>query len=132
MFLAVDRSMKTVFRKISEIACPMVLVATVFFSGCAAFPPLPPPVTQAEILQMAKDGMPATDIIARLRNSRRVYAYSASELAILHQQGVPDQVIDYIQSAYVEAVRRDEAQRAFMYGGYGWGPPFWGPRGGFW
>ena len=90
-------------------------------AGCASFEKLPPPPTVAEILQMAKAGQSADAIIQRMEESRAVYQLPASELARLREQGVPDKVIDYIQQAYIEAVRYAEwarARDAYFY------PPF--------
>jgi len=75
-------------------------------------PPLPPPPTIAEILQMAKEGTAADAIIGRMREARAVYVLPASELAKLRDQGLPDKVIDYMQQTYVDAARYQEWQRA--------------------
>jgi len=48
-------------------------------------------------------------------------------LAELHDLGVADQVLDYMQQTYIEAERREQS-RADWDTGYTWGP--WGP--GFW
>ncbi|HZR67775.1 MAG TPA: hypothetical protein VFB01_01845 [Burkholderiales bacterium] len=111
-------------------------------SGCVIFSTLvaacatvqgPPPPSPEEIVALAKSGAPAQDIIRRMQESGAVYPLSASQLARLREQGVPDEVIDYMNRTYLEAVRREEAMRqSFFYGPpyyspyhFGVGPPWW-------
>lgn len=120
----------------------MPLVLALFIGGCATFgQPLPPPPTTAEIVQMAKDGVPADDIIKRIHEAQAVYRLPASELAKLREQGVPDKVVDYMQQTYIADERWREHLRSrdfymwygwpYYYRGYwGYGSPFWGPP--FW
>lgn len=119
---------------------PFVLLAAAFVAGCAGFgPPLPPPPTTAEIVQMAKEGVPAEAIIKRIEASRGVYPLPASEFARLRGEGVPDPVIDFMQRTYLDATWFDGFQRArdryFFWGWpysrsapfpYGWPGPGWG------
>ena len=90
--------------------------------GCATLgPPLPPPPTIDEIVRLSAAGVPADDIIKRMRDAQAVYRLPASELAKLHSQGVPDRVIDYMQRTYIEAERYDEYLRTRdLYLWYGW------------
>ncbi len=103
------------------------IVAVLALSGCATLlKPLPPPPTAAEIVQMARDGRPADEIIVRMKESQAVYRLPASELAKLREQGVPDAVIDYMQRTYIEAERYDEYRRARdFYWWYAWPGPYW-------
>ena len=114
-------------------------LAAAFVAGCASLEPrLPPPPATAEIVQMAKDGMTADAIIARIEAARGVYPLRASEFARLRAEGVPDRVIDAMQRTYVDAVWFDGYMRArdayFMYGWpyppypYGGPFPYWGWR----
>ena len=81
-------------------------------AGCAAVgPPLPPPPTIDEVVKLSTEGVPAHDIIERMRDAQAVYRLPASELAKLHGQGVPDKVIDYMQRTYIAAERYDEYLR---------------------
>ena len=100
--------------------------ALLALAACATVPP-PAPIAPAEIVAMAKSGMPAADILQKLQASRTVYALPASELARLRDQGVPDAVIDYMQATQIEAARREEYRRGMWDSGGPWGP--WGPWG---
>ena len=101
---------------------PATLALAVLLGACASLgPPLPPAPTAAEIVQMAKDGVASDAIIKRIEASHAIYPLPASELAKLREQGVPDQVIDYMQRTYIDAVRLDEYLRgreAYLL--YGW------------
>ena len=113
----------------------IALFAAAFLAGCASLEPrLPPPPTTAEIVQMAKDGMTADAIIARIEAARGVYPLPASEFARLRAEGVPDRVIDSMQRTYVNAAWFDGYLRARDDSAFwGWpsfrpGPfPYWGP-----
>jgi hypothetical protein len=100
----------------------ILFVAASLAAGCAALgPPLPPPPTIDEIVGSSAAGVPADDIIKRMRESQAVYRLPASELAKLHDQGVPDKVIDYMQRTHIEAERYEEYLRTRdLYLWYGW------------
>ena len=113
-------------------AISLVLV----LGGCASVPP-PPPVTVADVVQMSVAGDPPDKIIARMRAAGMVYRLQASQLTQLHQQGVTDPVLDYMQNTYIAAVRRDQRMEdwdswwrgpdGFFYGGCcygGWPYPY--------
>jgi hypothetical protein len=90
-----------------------VLVLAASLGACASLgPPLLPPPTTAEIVQMAKEGVGADEIMKRITASRAVYPLPASEFARLREQGVPDQVIDLMQRTYVDAAWFDGYLRA--------------------
>ena len=93
--------------KIRVTLVAMVLAATTLVSGCAGLQRRPPP-TLEQIVQMSKDGVPADEIIKELRETRAVYPLSGAQLAKLHEQGVADPVLDYLQQAYVDAIRWQE------------------------
>lgn len=96
----------------------------------------PKPVTVAEIVQMSKEGVPARSIVQKMRDSASVYRLPASELARLHEQGVADKVLNYMQRTYLKSVRREQrfqdwnywssGPAGYWYGGwpYGW-PRAW-------
>lgn len=81
--------------------------------ACASLaPPLPPPPTTAEIVQMAQVGAGAEEIVERIAASRAVYPLPASAFARLRGEGVPDEVIDFMQRTYVDAAWFDGYLRA--------------------
>jgi hypothetical protein len=83
---------------------------------------------------MSEVGVPSDQIIQQMRASGTTYRLKASQLADLEEEGVPGPVIDYMQSTYLDAVRRDQRYEdwntwvmgpdGYWYGGcrYGWGP----------
>ena len=109
----------------------------VLFEGCyTVYQQTYTPITVPEIIAMSKKGMPAKDIIAKIKASHTLYNLKASQLADLRDQGVPNQVINYMQRTYLIAVKRDaelENQNywwpgydGYWYGGPSFGWPDWG------
>ncbi len=80
-------------------------------------------VTVEEILQMSKDKVPDEQIIKQISESGTIYRLTASQLADLRQAGVSDQVINYMQMTYLDAVRRQQSREDLRY---------WNPSGGYW
>ena len=109
------------------------ILALFVLSGCASLGfNEPPPVTVPQIIKMSREGTPASQIIGRMRDSGTVYRLKASQLDELHQQGVPDSVINYMQDTYVQAVRARQERKdwsywnqedGWWYGGEPWGWP---------
>lgn len=98
----------------------LVLALALFMAGCA-IPQRPPPPSIADVIAMAKSGMPADEIIRRLSESNAVYRLSGSEFAKLKTDGVPDKVLDYIKQVELYDARYREWQNARdMY----WYPPY--------
>jgi hypothetical protein len=112
---------------------PVLILSAALLGGCASLgPPAPPPVRVPEILALSHESVPADDIIAKMRQSETVYRLTASQLAKLHEQGVSDRVIDYMQRTYLDAVARRQAladwnnwrfEDGWWYGGPAWGWP---------
>lgn len=108
------------------------VVAIGALAGCATFnEPRPEPVTVPQIITMVRQGLPAADIIAKMKASHTVYRLKASRLAELEKMGVPAEVIDYMQKTYLQAVkeeaRREEWRYWTMEDDYCWyGGPFYG------
>jgi hypothetical protein len=102
------------------VAC----VALAVLSGCAGVLKRPDPMTTEDIVRLVKAETPSPDIIQRLRETRTVLPLTGSQFAKLREQGVPDDVLDHLQQAYLGAVEFDARMRyQSMYWG-GWGPPF--------
>ena len=126
VFLAVTEMFKT-FKKLSQRAgfALMFLICVALLSGCATLGfKQPEPVTVGQVIQMTKEGVPAPAIVQRMRDSGNVYRLTAAQLAELHDLGVADPVLDYMQQTYIEAERSQ--QRMDDRGDWGmWGPGFW-------
>jgi hypothetical protein len=112
----------------------LLLAACLFLSvGCASL--APKPVTVGQIVQMSQEGVPAQEIIDKMRKSQTVYRLKASQLAKLKEEGVAVAVIDYMQQTYLDAVREKQAledwshwnllEDGYWYGGPYWGGPYW-------
>lgn len=99
---------------IARAAC--VIFFTSALAGCATVA-RPPPPSPDDVVALARSGASAQEIIARMQESGAVYPLRASQLARLREQGVPDEVIDYMHRTYIDEVRREEAFRqSFFYG----------------
>ena len=84
----------------------VLAAAALLVAGCASLGETGPPApTVAEIVRWSKEGTPPEEIVKRMEASRAVYPLPASELAKLHDQGVADAVIDYMQRTYIQAER---------------------------
>lgn len=86
------------------------LLCLALLAGCA-FPQRRPPPSLAQVVEMSQAGKPADEIILELHETRAVYPLTGSQIARLHDQGVADAVLDYLQSAYAESIRWDARLR---------------------
>ena len=73
-------------------------------AGCASFD-APKMLSGAEIVGLAQSGMPAEQIIEQLKVTRTVLPLQASDYVRLHESGVPDAVLDYLQAAQIDDIR---------------------------
>lgn len=106
-----------------------------------------------EIVDLGRQGVPADDIIDRIRKSGSGYALTPSQVLDLARRGVDVRVLDHIQSAQQQALqqgyadelnRREQRHREELdalrqqllsrpYWGPAWGyDPFWGPYPPYW
>lgn len=90
-------------RNIFLNAAAILLVVSIL-EGCAGLQRRAPP-TIDQIVEMASAGKPAEEIVRELQETRAVYPLTASQIVRLHEQGVPDAVLDYMQNAYAESIR---------------------------
>jgi phage baseplate assembly protein W len=88
----------------------LALLCFALLAGCAGMQRRPPP-TLAQVVEMSQAGKPAEEIIRELQDTRAVYPLTGSQIARLHDQGVPDTVLDYLQNAYAESIRWDARLR---------------------
>ena len=93
-----------------RISVSMVLAGSALLSGCAALgvDQSEQPVMVSEVIRMSKENVPAETIVNKMRDSRAVYRLNAAQLAQLHDQGVADVVLNYMQETYLNAVRREQ------------------------
>ena len=86
------------------------LVWVTLLSGCSTFGfKTPEPVTVGQVIQMSKDNVPPEIIVNKMRDSESVYPLTAAQLAELHDIGVADRVLNYMQQTYIEAQRRQQS-----------------------
>jgi hypothetical protein len=101
------------------------LVWATLLSGCSTLGfKTPEPVTVGQVIQMSKDNVPPEIIVNKMRDSESVYPLTAAQLAELHDMGVADPVLNYMQQTYIEAQRREQSLDDWgdVYMG---GPGFW-------
>ena len=103
----IERLKKTWRRQMSV---SMLLTGSALLSGCAALgvDQSDQPVMVSEVIRMSKENVPAETIVNKMRDSRAVYRLNAAQLAKLHDQGVADLVLNYMQETYLNAVRREQ------------------------
>ena len=102
----------------------ILALGVIVFTGCAVY-------TQAnlatlpvdDIIKMSKNGVPAKDIIGKIRQTHSVYLLPANELAELKNEGVQDSVINYMERTHIAAERRNQEAQDYYYSSpYGYGP----------
>jgi hypothetical protein len=115
-------------RKILSLRKPaalLLLISMTALGGCATLGFKDhEPVTVGQVIQMNKDEVPADTIIKKMRDSDSVYRLTAAQLAELHDRGVADPVLNYMQQTYIEAERREQSaedwERDDKWGPYDW------------
>ena len=90
-------------------------------AGCATLQKHPNPLTAEDVIARAKSGASAKAIIDEIFYTDTLIALNAAEIVRLHDAGVPDEVLDYLQTRQLEELRlRDR-----FYGNYWYGPGFY-------
>jgi len=85
-------------------------------AGCATLEG-PKPLTGAQVVELAKSGRTAPQIIEELKRTRTVLSLQASDIVALHESGVPNEVLDYLQQAQIEEIRwRERLSQSYWYG----------------
>lgn len=93
-----------------------VVVVAAALAGCATGGTRPAPLTGAEIVMLAKEGRSAQDIIAELKRTDTVLPLRASDILALRDEGVPAEVLDYLQAAQISDLRWRDRNAAYWYG----------------
>jgi hypothetical protein len=98
----------------------LLLAATTALSGCATLVDGPPAMTREELVSLAKSGADPKAIIKVLHDRDTVMFLSASEIVALNRDGVPTEVLDYMQAVQMEEIRMREAMFSSMHYGRYW------------
>jgi hypothetical protein len=135
--------MKNLISLKNAIYSALVLTGIVNLQSCVVYRPNTSQlVSVPDIVQMSKDGLSSKDIINEIRQSNTAYNIKADQLVKLHEEGVQDSVINYMEETKVDLIQQNQRYAAssnwwlydgFFYGGFGWGWPYpyygwgWGP-----
>jgi len=117
-----------------KLASAATLSAVFVLTGCASIAgPERQPITLEQLVAMAKEGKDAVAIIHDIKESRTTYDVMASQYAKLSRDGVPDQVIDFMQSGQLRMAERQGRRNAYddlwLSGRFGFGyGGMWTPR----
>src|SRR4029077_9880440 len=108
-------------------------------AGCSTLEKHPNPLTPDDLIARAKSGATAKAMIDEIFYTDTLIALNAAETVRLHDAGVPDEVLDYLQQRQLEELRWRDRSFNYWYGpGFyrGVGPCPFGPprrfRGGPW
>ena len=111
-----------------------VIATMLVLAGCASMnPPERQPIALEQIVALAKEGKDAVSIIQMIKESRTTYDVMASQYAKLSRDGVPDQVLDFMQFGQLMSAERQGRRNAYndlwYSSGAGWGyGGIWQPR----
>ena len=98
------------------------LVCAVLLCACATLE-RSKPLTDAQVVELAKSGKTSQQIIEELKRTDTVLALQASDFLKLHEAGVPVEVLDHLQRAQIEDIRwRERHSRTnwdTFHGGFG-------------
>jgi hypothetical protein len=115
LFFEVKEMLSPIIQRLKKIwhrrgRLSMALAGSALLSGCAAleFEQTKSPVTVSDVIQMSKENVPVETVVNKMRESKTVYRLNAAQLAQLHDQGVADPVLNYMQETYLNAVRREQ------------------------
>ena len=117
-----------------------LLSSILLLAGCATLEKHPNPLSADDVIARARAGASAKEIIAEIFRTDTVIPLTAAEIVRMHEGGVQNEVLDYLQHRQIEEVRRrDRFANSYWYGpGFyrGFGPCPWPPsrrhRGGPW
>jgi hypothetical protein len=110
--LVLEVKLIRIFKKLSQRQGRALILLTciTLLGGCATLGfKQAEPVTVGEVIEMSKEGVPAQTIVQKMRDSGTVYSLTAAQLAELHDLGVADPVLNYMQHTYIEAERRQQS-----------------------
>ena len=117
-----------------------LLSSFLLLAGCATLEKHPTPMSADDVIALAKSGANAKQIIEEIFRTDTLIPLTAAEIVRMHEGGVQNEVLDYLQHRQIEELRwRDRFANSFWYGPSlyrGFGPCPWPPsrrhRGGPW
>lgn len=127
-------SIPAMARPFGRLLAVFVVSGALLLGGCATMGTRPPTMTLEQVVQLSRDGVAPAEIISQLKTTRTVLALTGSHYARLREEGVADEVLDFIQQTYVQAVEIDSRIR-YQSPYWGWGPPYpypYRPYRGYW
>ncbi|TAF99819.1 MAG: hypothetical protein EAZ43_14985 [Betaproteobacteria bacterium] len=87
-------------------------LAALVLSGCATMTASAPPLTVDQLVERAKKGESTESLLASLRGSRERFTIAGSEFAKLKERGLPEPVLDELQSRELQAAKDEEWLRS--------------------
>lgn len=105
----------------SPVRLALLAVTVLLLTGCQSLAPRPY-IALDDIAQMSREGKSGAEIIAMLEARRLPLQLTGSQLGGLKQQGVPDEVLDYLLDAYTRNIRYQARLDAEP---YWWHHPFY-------
>jgi hypothetical protein len=95
-------------------------------AGCAALELHPNPLTAEDVIARSKSGASSSEIVDELFRTNTVIPVTAAEIVRLHEAGVPNEVLDFMQYAQLQEIRWRDQNYWYGSGFYrGFGPcPF--------
>lgn len=94
----------------------LVVALALLASGCVSFDAGPPPLSRAEVVQLARSGEKPEAIVERLKSTRTILWLSAKDIVELREAGVAIEVLDYLQAAQLAEMRRRSQFDQLLYG----------------
>jgi hypothetical protein len=123
----------------------LIFAGVAILQSCVVYRPYPENaqlLTVPDIIQMSKDGVSSKDIINEIKQSHTAYGLKADQLAKLHDEGVQDSVLNYMEQTKIDLMQQKQRYTdssywwmadGFYYGTFGLGWPYgylgwgWGP-----
>jgi hypothetical protein len=127
------------------ICFTLIVTGLACLQSCIVYRPYPENtklLSVSEIIQMSKDGVSSKDIIGEIQQSHTAYSLRADQLVKLHNEGVQDSVLNYMEETKLRSAQQNQRYSdsyngwpgvygyygglgfGWPYGFYGWG---WGP-----
>ena len=103
--------MKNLINLKNAIWFTLSVASIAILQSCVVYRPYPENaqlLTVPDIIQMSKDGASSKDIISEIQKSHTAYGLKADQLAKLHDQGVQDSVINYMEQTKLDLIQQNQ------------------------